>query len=560
VFERFTDHSRRVVVLAQEDARRLSHNYIGTEHLLLGLLHEREGIAARSLESLGLSHESVYQQVETIIGVGKRPPSGHIPFTPRAKKILELSLKEYLQLGGGGGGIDTQHILLGLIAEGGGVAIQALVDLGVDPAAVRARVLDLSEAGESGEWEPGGTSRTAGTAGAAGAGGADGTQSGRAESGGESSISQSSSSELSSAERNPDGAGQEATEVRREEITAATTPLGRLRGLLAGVRGPGEPEPDPPARRPAARTLRYQSSDQPSGWSLTERARQGLTDPVVEREAPATLLMEGLCRRRRNNVLLIGESGSGKSALVDGLVGAIGEDRVPALLAKAGVFQIEHSALWASSTRLMSGSQSGSAVLVIEDLDLLLGVDAGGIGYAAASVATICHSNRPLIATITPAGYRAMAEAQPLLAAQFQQIAVPATGAAETVLILTALRESCQRHYGVTITDDAIAAAPALAAVHLPARVLPGSAVDLIDAAGARLYVAGARLAGDEATVEQQADAPVVDEELLVEIALEMAAAARDLAQDPLADSPSGPSEPPSDPPSDPSGPQSAAA
>jgi len=141
VFERFTDRARRVVVLAQEEARMLNHNYIGTEHILLGLIHEGEGVAAKALESLGISLEGVRQQVEEIIGQGQSAPSGHIPFTPRAKKVLELSLREALQLGHNY--IGTEHILLGLIREGEGVAAQVMIGSGADYAAVRQQVVEL---------------------------------------------------------------------------------------------------------------------------------------------------------------------------------------------------------------------------------------------------------------------------------------------------------------------------------------------------------------------------------------------------------------------------------
>jgi ATP-dependent Clp protease ATP-binding subunit ClpC len=141
VFERFTDRARRVVVLAQEEARLLNHNYIGTEHILLGLIHEGEGVAAKALESLGISLEAVRNQVEEIIGQGGSSPSGHIPFTPRAKKVLELSLREALQLGHNY--IGTEHILLGLIREGEGVAAQVLVKLGADLSRVRQQVIQL---------------------------------------------------------------------------------------------------------------------------------------------------------------------------------------------------------------------------------------------------------------------------------------------------------------------------------------------------------------------------------------------------------------------------------
>src|SRR5213076_684874 len=141
MFERFTDRARRVVVLAQEEARMLNHNYIGTEHILLGLIHEGEGVAAKSLESLGIALEGVRSQVEEIIGQGQQAPSGHIPFTPRAKKVLELSLREALQLGHNY--IGTEHILLGLIREGEGVAAQVLVKLGADLSRVRQQVIQL---------------------------------------------------------------------------------------------------------------------------------------------------------------------------------------------------------------------------------------------------------------------------------------------------------------------------------------------------------------------------------------------------------------------------------
>ena len=141
MFERFTDRARRVVVLAQEEARMLSHNYIGTEHILLGLIHEGEGVAAKALESLGISLEAVRSQVEEIIGQGQQAPSGHIPFTPRAKKVLELSLREALQLGHNY--IGTEHILLGLIREGEGVAAQVLQKLGADLNRVRQTVIQL---------------------------------------------------------------------------------------------------------------------------------------------------------------------------------------------------------------------------------------------------------------------------------------------------------------------------------------------------------------------------------------------------------------------------------
>src|SRR5687767_13182364 len=158
MFERFTDRARRVVVLAQEEARMLNHNYIGTEHILLGLVHEGEGVAANALESLGISLESVRSGVEEIIGQGQTAPTGHIPFTPRAKKVLELALREALQLGHNY--IGTEHILLGLIREGEGVAAQVLQKLGADLNRVRQQVIQLLSGYAGGEPGQGGTSTT----------------------------------------------------------------------------------------------------------------------------------------------------------------------------------------------------------------------------------------------------------------------------------------------------------------------------------------------------------------------------------------------------------------
>lgn len=152
MFEAFTDEARHVVVLAQEEARSLNHDHIGTEHMLLGVLHGHHGVAVEALRSLGVSQEMVRQQVQDLVGRGAKPPSGHIPFTPRAKKIMELSLRESRQLGSDR--IDTEHVLLGLLREGAGVAVQVLATLGVEPDRVRQRVLDLTSEGGRGEREP----------------------------------------------------------------------------------------------------------------------------------------------------------------------------------------------------------------------------------------------------------------------------------------------------------------------------------------------------------------------------------------------------------------------
>jgi len=235
LFERFTDRARRVVVLAQEEARLLNHNYIGTEHILLGLIHEGEGVAAKGLESLGISLEAVRSQVEELIGQGASSPSGHIPFTPRAKKVLELSLREALQLGHNY--IGTEHILLGLIREGEGVAAQVLVKLGADLSRVRQQVIQL----------------------------------------------------------------------------------------LSGYSGSGQGSSDSPDK--AGATAGGSGGDSPSGSlvldqfgrNLTQAARDKKLDPVIGRHRETERVMQVLSRRTKNNPVLVGEPGVGKTAIVEGL-------------------------------------------------------------------------------------------------------------------------------------------------------------------------------------------------------------------------------------------------
>ena len=302
MFERFTDRARRVVVLAQEEARLLNHNYIGTEHILLGLIHEGEGVAAKALESLGISLEAVRSQVEEIIGQGGSSPSGHIPFTPRAKKVLELSLREALQLGHNY--IGTEHILLGLIREGEGVAAQVLVKLGADLSRVRQQVIQLL----SGYQGPGGSSEKAGA---------------------------------------PAGGGGQA----QGEQASGSLVLDQF------------------------------------GRNLTQQAREKKLDPVIGRSKEIERVMQVLSRRQKNNPVLVGEPGVGKTAVVEGLAQKIVVNDVPETLKGKQLYTLDLGALVAGSRYrgdfeerlkkvLKEIRTRGDIILFIDELHTLVGAGA----------------------------------------------------------------------------------------------------------------------------------------------------------------------------------------
>ena len=408
MFERFTDRARRVVVLAQEEARMLNHNYIGTEHILLGLIHEGEGVAAKGLEALGISLEAVRSQVEEIIGQGQQAPSGHIPFTPRAKKVLELSLREALQLGHNY--IGTEHILLGLIREGEGVAAQVLVKLGADLNRVRQQVIQL----------------------------------------------------------------------------------------LSGYQG----------KEPAAQGGPTEGTPTTSlvldqfGRNLTQAAREGKLDPVIGREKEIERVMQVLSRRTKNNPVLIGEPGVGKTAIVEGLAQAIVKGDIPETLRDKQLYSLDLGALVAGSRYrgdfeerlkkvLKEIRTRGDIVLFIDEIHTLVGAGAaeGAIDAASILKPMLARGELQTIGATTLDEYRKHLEKDAALERRFQPIQVAEPTLTHTIEILKGLRDRYETHHKVSISDSALVSAATLADRYIADRFLPDKAIDLIDEAGSRLRI-----------------------------------------------------------------------
>ena len=408
MFERFTDRARRVVVLAQEEARMLSHNYIGTEHILLGLIHEGEGVAAKALESLDISLEAVRGQVEDIIGQGQQAPSGHIPFTPRAKKVLELSLREALQLGHNY--IGTEHILLGLIREGEGVAAQVLVKLGADLNRVRQQVIQLVSGFQGKEAEAAG-----------------------------------------------------APSENAPSTSAVLDQFGR---------------------------------------NLTQAAREGKLDPVIGRENEIERVMQVLSRRTKNNPVLIGEPGVGKTTVVEGLAQDIVRGDVPETLKDKQIYTLDLGALVAGSRYrgdfeerlkkvLKEIRTRGDIVLFIDEIHTLVGAGAaeGAIDAASILKPMLARGELQTIGATTLDEYRKHFEKDAALERRFQPIQVAEPSVAHTIEMLKGLRDRYEAHHRVTITDEALVAAATLAARYISDRFLPDKAIDLVDEAGSRLRI-----------------------------------------------------------------------
>ncbi len=409
MFERFTDRARRAIVLAQDEAKMLNHNYIGTEHILLGLIHEGDGVAAKALEELGITLEAVREQVEDIIGHGQNVPQGHIPFTPRAKKVLEFSLREALQMNHSY--IGTEHILLGLIREGEGVAVDALIKLGADLNKIRTTTLQLISGYQG-----------------------------------------------------------------KEPSTSGAPDVG-------------------PA--PSSATVLEQF-----GRNLTQAAREGKLDPVIGREKEIERVMTVLSRRTKNNPVLIGEPGVGKSACVEGLAQAIVRGDVPETLKDKQIYTLDLGALVAGSRYrgdfeerlkkvLKEIKTRGDIMLFIDEIHTLVGAGAaeGAIDAASILKPMLARGELQTIGATTLDEYRKHIEKDAALERRFQPIQVAEPSIAMTIDILKGLRDRYEAHHHIIITDEALTAAANMADRYIQDRFLPDKAIDLIDEAGARLRI-----------------------------------------------------------------------
>jgi ATP-dependent Clp protease ATP-binding subunit ClpC len=407
LFERFTERARQVVVLAQDEARALKHNYIGTEHILLGLLREEEGLAARVLESLDITVEEVRAQVARIVGQGDEVTTGQIPFTPRAKKVLELALREALSLGHNY--IGTEHILLGLVRENEGVAARILLDFDADAEKIRNEIIRM----------------------------------------------------LSGPGRRQAGAGGPAGEKSKSSK------------LL----------------------------DQ-FGRNFTKQAQEGKLDPVVGRQTEIERIMQILARRQKNNPVLIGEPGVGKTAIVEGLAQRISSNQVPEILKGKQIYSLDLAALVAGSKyrgefeerlkKVMKEiQQRGDIVLFIDELHNLVGAGAaeGAIDAASILKPALARGELQTIGATTLDEYRKYLERDAALERRFQQVRVEEPSVDDSVQILRGLRDRYEAHHRVTITDEALKAAAELSDRYIQDRHLPDKAIDLIDEAASRLRI-----------------------------------------------------------------------
>ncbi len=409
MFERFTEKAIKVIMLAQEEARRLGHNFVGTEQILLGLIGEGTGVAAKVLKSMGVNLKDARIEVEKIIGRGSGFVAVEIPFTPRAKRVLELSLEEARQLGHNY--IGTEHLLLGLIREGEGVAARVLENLGVDLSKVRTQVIRM---------------------------------------------------------------------------------LGETAEVTAGSSSPG---------RNKTPTL------DEFGSNLTQLAIEGKLDPVVGRQKEIERVIQILGRRTKNNPVLIGEPGVGKTAIAEGLAQRIANKDIPDILEEKRVVTLDIGLLVAGTKyrgefeerlkKIMDEiRQAGNVILVIDEVHTLIGAGAaeGAIDAANILKPALARGELQCIGATTLDEYRKHIERDAALERRFQPVMVGEPSVEETIEILYGLRERYEQHHKLKILDEALEAAAKLSDRYISDRFLPDKAIDLIDEAGSRVRLINSQL------------------------------------------------------------------
>ncbi len=424
MFDRFTERARKVIILAKEEAKRFNHDYIGTEHILLGLIKEGESVAAAVLQNLGLSLDTIRLEVEKLVQFGPSTiVSGDIPFTPKAKKVIELAMDEARRLGHNY--IGTEHLLLGLIKEGEGVASHVLMNVGLDLNKVRAEVIKLL-----------GSSTPSGTGG---------------------------------------GGGQSAPP--------------------AGATGKGK------TKTPALDAF---------GRDLSQLAREGKLDPVVDRENEIERVVQILARRTKNNPVLLGEAGVGKTAIVEGLAQRIISGDVPEILIDKRMVVLD-LALMVAGTKYRGQFEerikavmdeirrSDNVIIFIDELHTLVGAGGaeGAIDASNILKPALSRGEIQCIGATTLDEYRKYIEKDAALARRFQTIIVEPPTVDETIRILKGLRDKYEAHHRVKILDEALEAASKLSDRYITGRFLPDKAIDLIDEAASRARLAVTTLPKD---------------------------------------------------------------
>ena len=428
MFEKFTDKARKVLVLAQEEARNLEQPYVGTEHLLLGLIREDGGIAAQALKRLGVSYEQCYSHIKGLIEQETPVAAGHVPFTPRAKRVLEAALREALQMGRNY--ISTEHLLLGIVREGNGIAMRCLEQLGVKPEAVREAVNELVE--NIPEPQP----------------------------------------------------------------------------IMDGA---------PRGMRPGMGQKRQESMLKEFGTDLTARAAKGELDPVIGREKETERAMQILSRRTKNNPLLIGEPGVGKTAVVEGLAQLIAEGQVSDILRNKRLFILDVSAIVAGSKYrgefeerlkqvIKEVQEDGNIILFIDEMHTLIGAGSaeGSIDAAAILKPPLSRGEIQVIGATTTEEYRKHIEKDSALNRRFQTILVEEPTQEQSLRILQGLSAHYEAHHNVHYTLKALEDAVKLSARYVQDRCLPDKAIDLIDEAGARMRIKNMTVPADIAKVSEE--------------------------------------------------------